>query len=80
LPWEKALHQWASARAKQSILNVGAAEDEHTTCETSIAELAVLENKEPCAIIRGCVKLFNALESFNRQPTSNILFLLQSTS
>jgi len=59
LPWEKELHQWASARAKPFTLNVGAAEDEHTTYEINTAELAVLANKKPCDIIPGCAKLCN---------------------
>jgi hypothetical protein len=69
--WEKELHQWANAKAKQFTLNVGVAEDEHTTYAISIAEHAVLANKELCVITRGCVKLFNVLESFNPQLSLN---------
>ena len=64
MPWEKELHQWASAKAKLFTLNVGAAEDELTMCAISIVAHAVTENKEPCDITVGCAKLFKESESF----------------
>jgi len=42
VPWEKVLHQWASAKAKPFILNVGVAEDEHTMYDISVVEHAVM--------------------------------------
>jgi len=60
LPWEKEPLQWASARAKLSILNAGAAEDEHITCAINAVQLAVMEKPQKLGIIRGNVRLFNA--------------------
>jgi hypothetical protein len=63
VPWEKELHQWASAKAKSFTLNAGAAEDELTTCAINIVEHAVTENKKPCDTTVGCARLFKELES-----------------
>ncbi len=41
--WEKALHQWVSARAKLSISCAGAAADAHTTYDINVVRLAVSE-------------------------------------
>ena len=41
--WEKALHQWVSARAKLSISCAGVAADAHTTYDINVVRLAVLE-------------------------------------
>ena len=39
--WEKALHQWVSARAKLSISCAGVAADAHTTYDINVVRLAV---------------------------------------
>jgi len=62
VPWEKELHQWASARAKLFTLNVGVAEDELTMCAISVVEHAVMVNKKPCVTTLGCARLFKELE------------------
>jgi len=58
--WEKERHQWASARAKLSTLNVGVAEDEHTTCAISVVQLAATAKPQKLDIILGRERLFNA--------------------
>ena len=74
MPWEKVLHQWASARAKPSILNVGAAEDEHTMYVTSVVEHAVMAKPQPCGIILGCVRLFKEYVSSKNHFLTNTIF------
>jgi len=61
--WEKALHQWVSAKAKLSTLNVGAAEDEHTMYVISVVQLAGMVQPQLLGIIHGKERRFNALES-----------------
>jgi hypothetical protein len=62
VPWEKVLHQWASAKAKLSILNVGVVEDEHTMCDISVVEHAVMVKPQLCGTILGCERLFKEYE------------------
>jgi hypothetical protein len=56
--WEKALHQWANAKAKLSTLNAGVAEDEHTMFVTSDVQRAVTEKELPFGIMLGRQKLW----------------------
>jgi hypothetical protein len=58
--WEKEHHQWASARAKLSTLNAGAAEDEHTMYVISVVQLAATAKPQKLGIIVGKERLFNA--------------------
>jgi|WetSurMetagenome_2_1015567.scaffolds.fasta_scaffold31343_4 hypothetical protein len=44
--WEKALHQWVSARARLSTLCAGVAADVHTTYAINVVQLAVSEKPQ----------------------------------
>ena len=61
--WEKALHQWASAKARQFTLCAGAAEDAHTMYGISDVQLAVSEKPQLLEDTIGAPRLCKDKES-----------------
>jgi hypothetical protein len=71
LPWEKAHHQWGSAKAKPFTLCAGVAADGHTMCDRSVVEPAVLEKQQKFDGTIGEQRLFKDKES---QQCANLFF------
>lgn len=70
--WEKALHQWVSARAKLSTSCAGAAADAHTTYAINGVRLAVSETPQLSDGTIGAQRLCKDKESAKPQ-SSNFL-------
>jgi hypothetical protein len=70
--WEKALHQWVSARARLSTSCVGAAADAHIMCVINVVRLAVSEKPRLFDGIIGGQRLCKDKES---AKPSNLTFL-----
>ena len=61
--WEKALHQWASARERQFTSYAGAVADEHIMCAINVVPLADSEKPQLLDGTNGEQKLYKDKES-----------------
>jgi hypothetical protein len=72
--WVKALHQWASAKAKLFTSNAGAAAEELITCATSGARHAATGKPKPSEVTCGRQKLSQDREYISFALSKELFF------